>query len=98
MANIRDDRFEWDLDKARANVARHGVTFDEASTIFNDPLLVSLSDVAHSQGEERLFAIGLSESGKLLVVVHSEIGETIRVISARLASRRERNNYEQGLL
>ena len=66
MANIRDDRFEWNLDKARANVARHGVTFDEAATIFNDPMLVTFVDVAHSEVEERLFAIGLAESGKLL--------------------------------
>jgi hypothetical protein len=97
MAYVHEDRFEWDLDKARANLARHGVSFDEAATVFNDSLLVTVADVAHSQNEDRLFAIGLSEFQRLLVVVHSEIGDTIRLISARLATRRERINYEERL-
>jgi uncharacterized protein len=81
--------------RARANVSRHRVTFDEAATVFNDPLLVTLVDVIHSQAEERFFAIGISEAGRLLVVVHSEVAVSIRLISARVATRRERANYEE---
>jgi uncharacterized DUF497 family protein len=96
VESYRNDRFEWDLAKASANVTRHNVTFEDAATVFNDPFLMTVPDLAHSDDEERFFAIGYSESSRLLLVVHSEIRDTIRIISARLATRRERNSYEQG--
>jgi uncharacterized DUF497 family protein len=90
-----DERFEWDLDKARTNLIRHQVSFEEAATVFSDPLLIVVPDVNHSHEEERFFAIGLSEAKRLLVVVHSEREHVIRLISARLATRRERTKYEE---
>jgi uncharacterized DUF497 family protein len=87
--------FEWDPRKARLNIKRHGVSFDEASTSFRDPLSRTVDDPLHSEGEERLVLIGHSIKGRLLVVVHTERGDRIRIISARLATSKERLEYEK---
>jgi uncharacterized DUF497 family protein len=88
--------FEWDKDKACQNVKKHGVSFDEASTVFADPLALTIDDPLHSQDEDRFVTMGQSHQGRLLVVVFTERGERIRIISARVASRRERKDYEKG--
>ena len=87
--------FEWDDDKARSNLAKHGVSFEESATVFADPLSLTIPDPTHSQAENRFVIIGSSYQGKLLVVVHTERGDNIRVISARRASKRERKTYEE---
>ncbi len=87
--------FEWDERKAKSNFAKHGVSFEEASTVFGDPLSVTIPDPAHSQVEDRLIVLGESHQRKLLVVVHTERGDNIPIISARRASRRERESYEE---
>ena len=87
--------FEWDSRKARSNLAKHGVGFEEASTVFGDPLSLTIPDPEHSLSEERYITVGRAFSGKLLVVVHTERGDNIRIISARRASRRERKFYEK---
>lgn len=87
--------FEWDESKALLNEQKHGVSFDEAVTVFADPLSLTIADEAHSDEEDRFVDIGESSSGRLLVVVYTEHGETIRIISCRLASRAERKTYEQ---
>jgi len=87
--------FEWDSRKARSNLTKHGVGFEEASTIFGDPLSLTIPDPEHSLSEERYITVGRAFSGKLLVVVHTERGDNIRIVSARRASRRERKFYEK---
>jgi uncharacterized DUF497 family protein len=87
-------RFEWDTRKAVANHAKHRVSFEEAATVFGDPLGRIVGDPRHSQDEERLVLLGLSQRRRLLVVMFTERGETIRLISAREATRRERRSYE----
>ena len=87
--------FEWDDQKAKVNALKHGVTFEEASTVFGDPLSLTIPDPAHSQFEQRFVIIGHSHQRKLLVVVHTERGDSIRIISARRATRRERKTYEE---
>ncbi len=87
--------FEWDSRKARSNLAKHGVGFQEASTIFGDPLSLTIPDPEHSLSEKRYITVGRAFSGKLLVVVHTERGDNICIISARRASRRERKFYEK---
>lgn len=87
-------RFTWDPAKERSNKRKHGVGFQEATTVFGDPLAVTVSDPDHSTGEERLLTIGLSAIGKLTVVCHIEQGDTIRIISARRATAHERKDYE----
>ncbi len=93
-------RFEWDPQKARENAAKHGVTFELAATVFGDPLALSVYDEAHSEGEERWVTLGLAGNARLLVVVHTfaetDAGATVRIISAREATRRERQDYENG--
>ena len=89
-------RFYWDPAKARSNLAKHGVTFEEAATVFGDPLSLTIVDPQHSTAEEaRFLVLGQSVSGRLLVVAHTEHGDDIRLISARLATRRERHRYEE---
>jgi len=89
--------FAWILFKARRNVRRHGVSFEEASTVFADQWSVTIHDAVHSLiEEERFITIGQSEGGRLLVVVHCDRGDTIRLISARPATPRERRTYEEG--
>jgi hypothetical protein len=87
--------FEWDPKKARLNVKTHGITFDEASTAFRDTLSETIEDPLHSEGEERCVLIGRSIAGRLLVIVHSERRGRIRIISARLATNRERLRHEE---
>ena len=87
--------FEWDENKAKSNLAKHGVSFAEATTVFGDPLSLTIPDPAHSQTEVRFIIIGSSHRRKLLVVVHKERGENIRIISARRASKRERTSHEE---
>jgi uncharacterized DUF497 family protein len=87
--------FEWDSRKAQSNLAKHGVGFEEASTIFGDPLSLTIPDPEHSLSEERYITMGRAVTGKLLVVVHTERGDNIRIINARHASRRERKVYEE---
>lgn len=87
--------FEWDREKAAENERKHGVSFDEASTAFGDPLSLTISDPDHSDDEERFLLLGESYSGRLVVVVHTERLERIRIISARLATGRERRPYEE---
>jgi uncharacterized DUF497 family protein len=89
-------KFEWDPRKARRNLRKHGIDFDEASTVFADTLSISIPDPDHSEDEERWVTMGLSNRQRLLVVVHTEEGETIRIINARLADRLERRKYEEG--
>jgi uncharacterized protein len=88
--------FEWDPPKARSNFAKHGVGFEEASTVFGDPLSLTIPDPEHSRMEERFVTMGIAFTGKLLVVVHTDRGDNIRIISARRANRRERKSYEKG--
>jgi uncharacterized protein len=87
--------FEWDANKAESNLAKHSVSFEEAATVFGDPVSITISDPAHSQIEVRFVILGRSHQGRLLVVVHTERGDNIRIISARPASRRERKQYEE---
>ncbi len=89
-------KFEWDLRKARQNLRKHGIGFDEATTVFADTLSVTIPDPDHSDDEERSVTMGLSNRHRLLIVVHTEEEETIRIISARTADRLERRKYEEG--
>ena len=86
--------FEWHAAKAAANVRKHGVAFDDASTVFADPLALLMPDPDHSEGEERYVLLGMSSRPRLLVVAFSERPPRTRVISARRASRFERRRYE----
>jgi uncharacterized protein len=87
--------FEWDEDKARSNVRKHGVSFDEAQTVFTDEFSITIPDPEHSDEEERLLILGLSHRKHLLVVIYTERGKRIRLISARKANRKERKEYEE---
>ncbi|HXM35334.1 MAG TPA: BrnT family toxin [Pyrinomonadaceae bacterium] len=87
--------FAWNVQKAAANLKKHGVDFREAATVFDDPLSTTFPDEDHSIGERRFLTIGESARRNLLVVAHTETGETIRIISARLVTRRERRFYEE---
>jgi len=86
--------FAWDPEKAKKNYKKHGVHFEEASTVFYDALSATFNDHDHSIGEHRLITVGFSSIGRLLVVSHTERGKTIRIISARLATARERTRHE----
>ena len=87
-------KFEWDRAKAERNLAKHRVSFDEAVTVFYDPLAATFDDPDHSVGERRFITVGRSSRGRLLVVVHIEPAEYIRIISARLTTARERKRHE----
>lgn len=87
--------FEWDPVKAEANLRKHGVTFDEASTVFGDPLNLLMADPDHSLDEERFLLLGMSNRRKLLVVAFAEHPPRTRLISARPATRHERRRYEE---
>lgn len=88
--------FEWDENKAATNLVKHGVSFDEAKTVFNDPLYVDFYDPKHSDDEHRYIVIGMSAQNRLLLVAYTERGDAVRLISAREATRVERRAYEQG--
>lgn len=87
--------FEWDPVKAELNLKEHGVSFDEATTIFRDTLSITISDPDHSDYEDRFIDIGMSHRTQLLVVSYTERNDKIRIISARRATRAERKNYEK---
>jgi uncharacterized protein len=87
--------FEWDADKATLNEEKHGISFHEAATIFGDPLSMTYYDPNHSSDEDRYITIGTSQSGRLLIVSHTDRGEAVRIISARKATARERRQYEE---
>ena len=87
--------FEWDTRKAANHARKHGVSFEEAATAFGDPLSITISDPDHSEEEQRFVLLGLSHRERLLVVAHVEREETVRIISARIGTRRERRTYEE---
>lgn len=89
--------FSWDPKKESGNWKKHGVTFGEAMDAFSDRLSVTIPDLLHSRIESRYLLTGLTPSGRLLVVAHVERGDNIRIINARLATRRERLAYEEGI-
>jgi uncharacterized DUF497 family protein len=88
--------FEWDPDKERSNIQRHGVAYTEAATVFGDPLELTISDPDHSVGEFRFLSVGHSSFNRILVVSYTEREDRIRIISARTASPKERRQYESG--
>ena len=89
-------RFEWDPSKAAENLARHGVSFEEAATVFRDALSATGADPDHSFDEDRFVTFGVSTAGRLLAIAHTHHDDTIRIISARPATPRERAIYEEG--
>lgn len=89
-------QFEWDPAKAEANLKKHGVTFEEAVTVFADPLALNMADPSHSADEQRYIVLGRSTQDQVLIVAYAERGERTRIISARTATRRERHDYEEG--
>jgi uncharacterized protein len=88
-------RFSWDPKKAASNLNKHGVSFEEAVTVFGDPLSDTFPDPDHSSEEYRFVIIGSSESGRILVVAHTDDGELVRLISAREVTPGERQSYEE---
>lgn len=87
--------FEWDEEKAKANLKKHKVSFDEAVTVFNDPFSITILDPDHSMDEHRYLDIGSSDKGRVLVIAYTERGASIRIISCRKATPRERKLYEE---
>ena len=91
---MKNSEFEWDDEKAKSNLKKHGVSFEEAATIFNDPKIGTISDPDHSKAEERFVSLGMSYIQRLLSVIHAERAERTRLISARKATKAERKTYE----
>ncbi len=87
-------QFEWDPKKARLNLRKHKVSFEEAVTVFYDPLSATFDDADHSVAEQRFITVGFSSQGRLLVVSHTERGKALRIISARRATAHERKKHE----
>lgn len=87
-------KFEWNARKDRENQRKHGVSFQEATTVFGDPLAGTIADPDHSRGELRFLTVGYSSNHRLVVVSHTEEGENFRIISAREANAHERKTYE----
>ena len=87
--------FEWDEKKAASNKSKHSVSFDEATTVFGDPLAITFGDPSHSDREDRFLTFGRSSDDKYLVVSHTDRDDKIRIISAREMTRKERSDYEQ---
>ena len=87
--------FEWDETKLKRNFIKHGVTLDEAKTVFNDPFSITIDDPDHSDDEDRYVDIGLSSKGRVLVVCYTERNDNIRIIGCRKAIRSERRAYEE---
>lgn len=90
-----DLTFEWDETKAATNLIKHGVTFEEARTVFSDDFSITIADPDHSLDEDRYIDIGMSAQARVLVVVYTERGADIRIISCRKATKREQQTYEQ---
>lgn len=91
-----DERYDRDPEKSIANLAKHGVSFDEAITVFGDPLATTVFDSEHSIGEERWLTMGLSSRQRIVIVSHTNRGESVRLIGARPATPQERRVYELG--
>ena len=89
-------QFEWDYQKAERNMQKHGVSFDEAVSVFSDPMALTFLDSDHSETEDRSRTYDLSSKGRLIIVVHTERHKNLRIISARKATRNEKNIYAQG--
>ena len=89
-------QFEWDLEKDRQNQRSHGVSFDEASTVFGDPLAVTIDDPDHSIDEHRLLTTGNSNRQRIIIVAHTDRDERIRIIGAREVTAAERRDYAEG--
>jgi len=87
--------FEWDPAKARTNRRKHRVTFEEAATVYGDALALTYPDPDHSFSEQRFITVGMSSAKRVLIVAHTERGESIRIISARKATQHEREHYEE---
>ncbi len=87
--------FEWDARKESTNLRKHGVNFTEAQTVFGDPLSITIGDPDHAADEERFVIVGRSGKPRLLIVVHTVVGDRVRLISARAATKHERRNYEE---
>ena len=91
---MQNSEFEWDDEKAKSNLKKHRVAFEEGATIFNDPIIATIPDPDHSEDEERFISIGRSVQNRLLVLVHTFRDERIRLISCRKATTAERKTYE----
>ena len=89
-------RFEWDKNKAKTNLQKHRISFEEAKSVFNDPLSLTISDESHSYNEQRYITVGESKIGRLILVCHTIGEENVRIISARKPTRGERENYGNG--
>jgi uncharacterized DUF497 family protein len=89
-------KFEWDRGKATSNLSKHEVSFEEAKTVFDDPLYIDFYDPDHSESKERYLIVGESNQGRLLIVSYTERRDSIRLISAREVTRTEREAYEEG--
>jgi uncharacterized DUF497 family protein len=87
-------KFEWDRDKEKGNIKKHAISFDEAVTVFYDPLSATFADPDHSIEEDRFVTVGYSSRGRLFIVSHTERGDAIRIISARPATVSERKRHE----
>ena len=88
--------FDWDPEKAAENAAKHGITFEEAGSVFSDPLAITFPDPDHSVDEERVLTFGMSNQGRLLAVISTDQSDTLQIISPRTTTRRERGIYEEG--
>jgi uncharacterized protein len=88
-------RFQWDEEKESRNIAKHGVSFHEAATVFNDPFAISFPDPDHSAREQRFLTFGISARQRLLVVSHTDRESGVRLISSRVCTRMERRIYEE---
>ena len=86
--------FEWDEKKANQNIKKHGISFEEAATVFGDPFSITIYDPLHSKDEDRFVILGMSNRNRVLVVVHTDRDDKIRIISARKATKKERKQYE----
>jgi len=87
--------FEWDEEKSKGNLRKHGVPFNEAKTVFNDPFAMTISDPDHSSQEDRYIDLGMSSQGRILMVWYTERGGSIRIIGSRKATRNQRQDYEE---
>jgi uncharacterized DUF497 family protein len=94
---LESDLFEWDDEKAADNLRKHGIDFEEARTVFEDPFAITIDDELHSEDEDRSVVLGLSLLARVLIVVHTERRERIKIISARKATPSERAQYESEL-
>jgi uncharacterized DUF497 family protein len=88
-------KFEWDENKSKLNLKKHGIDFEEGKTVFNDPFAITINDPDHSSLEERYLEIGISSKGRILVVWYTERNDNIRIIGCRRAIRFERESYEK---